>query len=160
MKREDVIVEQLPPGDAAARRILRAYFEDVVGRYHGRPATPDEVEQAMRDEPSDDLALLLVAREDGTPVGCVGLRLVGDGIGEVTRLFVAAAARGEGLGRRLMEDLEQHARALDLRELRLDTRDDLVEARALYHRLGYRDTEPFNAGPYADHWLSKQLAGG
>lgn len=41
--------------------------------------------------------------------------------------------------------------------LRLDTRGDLVEARRLYERLGYREVPPFNAGRYAEHWLEKTL---
>jgi hypothetical protein len=40
-----------------------------------------------------------------------------------------------------------------LMRLRLDTRQDLVEARVLYARHGFREVEPFNTGRYADHWL-------
>ncbi|WP_420877320.1 hypothetical protein [Streptomyces neyagawaensis] len=40
----------------------------------------------------------------------------------------------------------------------LDTRADLVEARALYARLGYEESEPHNDDPYADHWFTKRLA--
>lgn len=39
----------------------------------------------------------------------------------------------------------------------LDTREDLVEARALYARLGYREIEAYNESPYADHWFGKKL---
>ncbi|NYV79008.1 GNAT family N-acetyltransferase, partial [Streptomyces sp. UH6] len=39
----------------------------------------------------------------------------------------------------------------------LDTRSDLVEARALYARLGYRETPPHNDGVYAEHWFAKDL---
>jgi hypothetical protein len=39
----------------------------------------------------------------------------------------------------------------------LDTRSDLVEARALYARLGYQETEPHNYDPYAEHWFAKNL---
>jgi hypothetical protein len=42
----------------------------------------------------------------------------------------------------------------------LDTRSDLVEARALYARLGYAETEPHNDAPYAEHWFGKSLARG
>jgi hypothetical protein len=41
--------------------------------------------------------------------------------------------------------------------MRLDTRGDLTEARALYARLGYDEVEPFNDGPYAEHWFEKAL---
>jgi len=47
------------PASAAARELLRAYFDDVASRYLGRAATACEVDAAMRDDPSDDLAVLL-----------------------------------------------------------------------------------------------------
>lgn len=57
-----------------------------------------------------------------------------------------------------MAELEQRARDRRLTILRLDTRHDLVEARGLYARRGFREVEPFNAEPYAEHWLAKPLA--
>lgn len=41
--------------------------------------------------------------------------------------------------------------------MRLDTRGDLTEARALYGRLGYHEVESFNDEPYAEHWFEKAL---
>lgn len=156
---EQIVVERADAVDP--QWILHAYLDDVVSRYHGRPATEDEMTVALREFPSDDLiepdGLLLVARIDGRPSGCVGLRLLPDGVGEVTRLFVVDAARGAGLGLRLMQALEVAARDHGLDVLRLDTRADLVEARRLYARLGYREVAPFNDGQYAEHWFEKTL---
>lgn len=136
-------------------------MDDVVSRYYGRQATDDEVDAALREAPSDDLTppqgLFLVAQENGTVLGCAGLRFRPDRIGEVTRLFVVPAARGRGLASRLMSELETRARDHGLATLRLDTREDLVEARRLYARRGYREVAPFNDGPYADHWFEKTL---
>ena len=152
----------MPPTADEGRRALRAYFADVAGRYYGRPATEDEIAAAMRDEPSDDLApphgLLLVAHEDGDVLGCAGLRLRPGRIGEVTRVFVVPAARGRGLGSRLLNCLEGYARRHRVSTLRLDTRRDLIEARRLYARHGYREVPPFSHGPYADHWFEKILS--
>jgi hypothetical protein len=66
--------------------------------------------------------------------------------------------RGTRLGERLTHELEVHARALGVRELRLDTRSDLIKAERLYARIGYEPTAPFNDGPHADCWLRKRLA--
>lgn len=141
--------------------MLRAYLDEVVGRYHGRAATKEELERALREAPSDDLVaptgVLLVAREDDCVVGCVGVRVIDDDIGEVTRLFVARAARGAGLGERLVRAAEAHARERGLREVRLATRHDLVEARRLYMRLGYAETARFSDEPYVDRWFRKRL---
>ena len=94
--------------------------------------------RCLLDDPSEDLAAprgtFLVAQRGETVVGCAGLRLLPDGLGEVKRVFVAPLARGHGLGRRLMLELENLARAEGLRTLRLDTRSDLVEARRLLRR--------------------------
>ncbi len=136
-------------------------MDDVVSRYYGRQATAEEIDTGIREAPSDDLipphGLFLVAQQHRTDLGCVGLRFLPDRIGEVTRLFVTPAARGSGLGSRLMTDLETLAAEHGLVTLRLDTREDLVEARHLYARLDYLEMDPFNDGPYADHWLQKDL---
>jgi ribosomal protein S18 acetylase RimI-like enzyme len=167
---DNVAVDQHPelaiavtsPVAAEACRILRAYFDDVAGRYFGRPATEAEIAAAMREDPSDDLTppsgLLLVAREGGNVLGCAGLRLLPGQVAEVTRVFVVPAARGRGLGSRLLHCLEDHARQHRRSTLRLDTRRDLIEARRLYARHGYREVAPFRSGPYADYWFEKTLS--
>ena len=150
------------PAAEEARRVLRAYFDDVASRYYGRPATADEIAAAMSEDPSDDLApprgLLLVAQEKGDVLGCAGLRLLPGPAAEVTRVFVVPAARRRGLASRLLDCLEEHARRHQASALRLDTRRDLVEARRLYARHGYREVAPFSSGPYADHWFEKALS--
>ncbi len=141
--------------------MLREYFAEMVSRYQGRPATPSEVDEVLAAEPSDALAppsgAFLVARAGDAVLGCAGLLLMGEGVGEVKRVFVTPAARRTGLGTRLMLELEAVARRLDVRTLRLDTRRDLVEARSLYVALGYQEVPAFNAGPYAEHWFAKPL---
>ena len=151
----------MSPASGEARRILRTYFDDVATRYYGRQATEEEITAAMREDPSDDLelplGLLVVAHEDGAVLGCAGLRLLPGRIGEVTRVFVVPAARRRGLGSRLLDSLEDHARQHRVSKLRLDTRADLVEARQLYARHGYREAHPFSRGPYAECWYEKTL---
>jgi hypothetical protein len=58
-----------------------------------------------------------------------------------------------------MAEIERRAGELGVRELRLDTRSDLVEARRLYEALGYREVAPFGENPYAGHWFAKRLPG-
>jgi len=73
-------------------------------------------------------------------------------------MWVAPRARGLGLGRRLLHDLERHARDAGASVLRLETNRTLTEAIALYRRAGYREMPAFNAEPYAHHWFEKRLA--
>ncbi|RYV49534.1 GNAT family N-acetyltransferase [Pengzhenrongella frigida] len=154
--------EIVAPDDTAARQILRSYIDDVASTYYGRRATPDEIDAALLDDPSDDLApprgLFVVVRRRDLVLGCAALRLLPDGVGEVCRVFVAPHARGRGLGASLMGELERLARVHGRSVLRLDTRHDLVEARRLYATLGYDEVPAFNADRYAEHWFAKSLA--
>ncbi|MEP7765569.1 GNAT family N-acetyltransferase [Sanguibacter sp. 25GB23B1] len=154
-------VEQVNPGSAQANAILWQYYREVVARYHDRETSDDEIDEAMADEPSDDLVaptgLFVVVRRGSRAVGCGGIRFVDARVGELTRVFVAPPERGTGVAVALVRHLEDRARAAGLARLRLDTRADLVEARGLYAKLGYEEVEAFNDGPYADHWFSKAL---
>ncbi len=137
--------------------LLRDYFTDVASSYYGRPATEAEVDAALAEDPSDDLACFLVGRLGGVPSGCAGVRLIEEGVAELTRMFVRPEARRTGGGRALLAAAEDAAVRLGARVMRLDTRKDLVEARGLYAAHGYVEIEPYSAGPYADHWYEKHL---
>ncbi|SIN75485.1 helix-turn-helix domain-containing GNAT family N-acetyltransferase [Vannielia litorea] len=98
----------------------------------------------------------LVARSDGLPVGCVGLK-GGQAFGEVKRLWVAPSARGLRLATRLMDELESRARQLGMAVLRLDTNSALPEAVAMYRNAGWTEIDRFNDDPYPDHFFEKAL---
>lgn len=97
---EQIVVQRADAVDS--QRILRMYLDDVVSRYYGRPVTPDKMTAALREFPSKDLiepdGVLLVARVDGRPSGCVGLRFLPDDVGEVTRLFVVRCGAWPRIG--------------------------------------------------------------
>ena len=157
----DVEISQTLPGSPEAHAVLSDYFRDLLSRHHGREATGAEVEAEMRADPSDYLCppggLFLVARAGQTVIGCVALRLLPGGLGEVMRVFVEPAARNRGVGALLMRAVEDAARDHGLTRVRLDTRIELTEARRLYARNGYQPTARFNDG-WADLWFEKSLA--
>jgi len=96
----------------------------------------------------------------GEPVGCGARRFHAREPTELKRMWVAPSARGLGVGRRLLTDLEQRAAAAGSRTLQLDTNRALTEAIAMYRSAGYREVGAFNAEPYADHWFEKRLSPG
>jgi GNAT superfamily N-acetyltransferase len=159
---EKLSVRPEAPESIGGRAILRAYLADVVGRFHGRTLSGDELDAAVSEFPSDDLVppdgLLLVAWLGDQAIGCAGLRLLDDVTGTVSRVFVTTPHRRRGVARLLMQRLEAHASQNGLRRLRLDTRHDLSEARALYAAIGFHEVTAFNNEPYAQHWFERALA--
>jgi ribosomal protein S18 acetylase RimI-like enzyme len=57
----------------------------------------------------------------------------------------------------LLEALEDAARTLGYRAIRLDTGPKQVHALALYRSAGYMDVAPYNDNPFACFWGEKQL---
>ena len=74
-------------------------------------------------------------------------------------MWVDPGARGLGLGRRLLRELERHAGEAGATTLHLETNGSLVEAIALYRSAGYEEVPAFNDEPYAHHWFEKRLTG-
>ncbi|MER7723613.1 GNAT family N-acetyltransferase [Streptomyces sp. NPDC096323] len=155
-----VTPERFDSPDAALLR--RDYYDEVASRYWGRPATVEEIADGLTDDGSELLAPpageFVVGRLGGAAAACAGLILMEAGIAELTRVYVRPEARGTGGGGRLLGAVESLARALGVRQIRLDTRNDLVEARGLYAKHGYREVPAFHhRNQYAEHWFAKEL---
>ncbi|SHL46310.1 GNAT family N-acetyltransferase [Actinacidiphila paucisporea] len=153
----------LPVSHPDSVTLIRRYYAELITRYHGRPADDAEVSEVITREPSDDLVpptgIFVVARIGGAAVGCLGVRVLTADMAELTRMYVGPEARRRGVAGGLIAAAEGFARdTFGAERLRLDTRADLVEARALYARHGYREIERYNDSPYADHWFEKALA--
>ena len=99
----------------------------------------------------------LVIYAGGKPVAGGGLKRDEDGVAEIKRMYVVPAARRQGLGRRLLEALEDKARELGYARIRLDTGDRQPHAQALYQRSGYHSIEDYNANAQASFWGEKIL---
>ncbi|MFF2961005.1 GNAT family N-acetyltransferase [Streptomyces sp. NPDC057963] len=151
--------EPVDSPDAALLR--RDYYDEVASRYWGRPATTEEIDEGLTDDGADRLApptgRFLVGRFEGKPAACAGLLLVDAELAELTRVFVRPEYRGTGGGGLLLTAVESAARAIGVRTIRLDTRSDLVEARGLYTKHGYREVPAFHRRQFAQHWFAKEL---
>ncbi|MEV8548434.1 GNAT family N-acetyltransferase [Streptomyces glaucescens] len=159
-----VAPEPVDSPDALA--LWRAYYTEVSDRWYllreDRRTDPDELEREIAAGAEGGLTppdgRLLVARYGGTAAGTAGVRRTADpAVAELTRVYLLPDRRGRGGAALLVAAAEDAARALGASRLVLDTRGDLVEARTLYARLGYRETAPHNDAPYAEHWFAKDL---
>jgi ribosomal protein S18 acetylase RimI-like enzyme len=144
------------PRQPDARFCLQAYFSELSSRFDGG-FDPERSISAGDDELTPPAGLLLVATVHSQAVGCGALKFHDDGLAELKRMWVAPGARGLGLGRRLLTELEAHAAANRVRTLRLETNHALEEAIGLYRAAGYREVPAFNNEPYAHHWFEKTL---
>ncbi|WP_433663140.1 GNAT family N-acetyltransferase [Nocardia sp. CA-128927] len=148
-----------------AAMLWRAYYTEVSDRwyrlYEGRATDPVELERGIAATSGGEFAaprgVFLVAHYAGEPVGTAGVHLLDDATAELNRVFVLADMRGKGGAGLLVAAAEQHARTLGAERMVLDTRLDLVEARALYARLGYAESTPHNDQMYAECWYRKKL---
>ncbi|MEU4391055.1 GNAT family N-acetyltransferase [Kribbella sp. NPDC023855] len=89
-----------------------------------------------------DIEFILLTLDE-TPVGCVGLQPISPGLGEIKRMYVEPSSRGWGLSRRLLAEIESHARTRGLTTLRLETGTQQHEAIALYTHNGYHPIPPY-----------------
>jgi len=157
LNRDRIVILADDPATPAAKACLSAYFDLLADRIPGvsKSHVPDPDPEADAFRPPRGAFLL--AWSDGVPVGCVCLKPAGDHAGEVKRLWIDASARGLGLGRRMMGAIEDAARALGHRHLRLDTNEGLTEAIALYRATGWHEIAPFTPRGPATHWFGKSL---
>ena len=151
-----VVVAAEDPTTPDARYCIGQYFSELDARFEGGFEPGRSIPADARDL-LPPAGVLLVARLRGRPVGCGALKLHRRAPAELKRMWVAPDARGLGLGRRLLAELERHARAAGARAARLETNRALKEAIALYRSSGYREVAPFNDEPYAHHWFEKRL---
>jgi putative acetyltransferase len=111
------------------------------------------VDLAGLKEPS---VTFLGAWDGDTLVGCGAARLMpaepatdGQPYGEIKRMFVAPARRGERLGQQVLDALERELRQRGIDRALLETGPPQVEALKLYTRCGYARRAAF--GDYPDN---------
>jgi len=136
--------------------LQQAFFADIASRYPGwAPAGSQSVEPSDLAPPN---GVWLVAYLDRRAVGCGGLQRLDIDTAQIRRLFLDESARGRGIGRRLLAELESHARRLGYRRVRLTTGDSQAEALRMFRTTDYQEIPPFTDGVFTRHWMEKRLA--
>ncbi|WP_114239258.1 GNAT family N-acetyltransferase [Dyella sp. C9] len=115
-------------------RQLDGYLAELYPTANIRPLAVDELKRPN--------VTFLTARVDGTPVAC-GACVWHEGYVEVKRMYVLPACRGLGLGKQLLDALEDKVRQGGGQLIRLETGTAQTEALELYERAGYRRCPPF-----------------
>lgn len=118
--------------------------EALVGsvlREYGLALDPEGVDRDLSDLEGHYLSpgghFEVVENAAGDLIGSMGLMPLGDGVCELRKLYLAPAARGQGLGKRLLERAIHRARELGFFRMELETAGVLKEAIALYRRYGF-----------------------
>lgn len=143
------------PKSRPAQYCVARYFEELAARFETGFDPALSIPAAARDLKPPHRFFVL-ATLNGEPVGCGALKCHA-AYGEIKRMWVSPSCRGLGVGKRILERLEDLARQRHLPLLRLETNKALTEAQALYKSNGYREVSPFNDEPYAHHWFEKVL---
>jgi DNA-binding MarR family transcriptional regulator/GNAT superfamily N-acetyltransferase len=144
-------VRRVDAASVDGQQCLHAYAAELAVRF------PSGYDDTALTSPADLSGALLVAYEEELPVGCGMWHRLSDRIAEIRHLWVAGAARGLGLGRRLLSDLESDVAGHGGTVVRLGTHSVLTEAIALYRSAGYREIEPYDSSPYNQLAFEKAL---
>jgi GNAT superfamily N-acetyltransferase len=135
---------------------MAAFHEDVTRIYPDwTPTTGPSVDPHELEPPDGEFLVVYV---NGEAVGCGGFKRLDRRTAEIKRMFVSAERRGRGLGRRILERLEDDATQAGYELARLDTGDKQPAALHLYRSAGYREIPDYNGNPAATYWFEKQLS--
>lgn len=149
------ILEGMAASDRAARA-LRAYVAELDERFGYDVRLIEAVQPAEVTPPHGDF-VLVTEIGTGEVVGCGGVRVLGAGVVELRRMWLRPTARGHGLGRFLLQHLENRARALGGRRILAGVHESLAEAIALYESAGYAPAPETLDDPYVTRVLGKDL---
>jgi len=142
------------PNTPEARACLQAYAAELALRF---PEGYTEQDLLPAAEAGGAAGALVIARESGHAIGCGVLRTPVSGTAEIRHLWIDPGARGVGLGRRLVGELEFQAATRGYRTIRLDTHRVLTEAINLYRSSGYCEIPAYDDNPHAQLWFEKPL---
>ena len=140
----DSVITNVAGGpDLEAVRALFAEYGADVSRAHCLTGFDQEL-ASLPGAYAPPQGGLLLLRCGAEAVGCVGLRLLEDGIAEMKRLYVRPEFQGKGFGRALASAAIELARGLGYRAVRLDTLGHMTEAQRLYRDLGFQNIPAYH----------------
>jgi GNAT superfamily N-acetyltransferase len=151
--------EALPADEPPAADLLAAMVAEMAVLY-GPIDQPGMPSATPADFAPPGGTFLVGFDEEGTAVCGGGVKRLDDEAAEIKRMYVVPAVRRRGIARQLLAALEDAARDLGYRVVRLDTGPLQAQAQAIYESTGYRRIGNFNANPVASYWGEKRLVPG
>ncbi len=152
-----VQITAVDPEHPDAQRCLASYVAEL-NRRSARGFDPSVGATALPHQVRPPAGEFFVAYLHGAAIGCGAVKHHADAPAEIKRMWIAPAARGLGLGHRLLERLEACALAGGARIAHIETSATLIEALSLYRSTGWVEVPAFNDEPFADHWFEKALS--
>ncbi len=140
---DGLVIGPADPRSADAARLIARLTADLAERYGDDGAGDFAPEDVLVPR-----SVFLVGRLNGRPVACGALRPVKPAVAEVKRMYVEPDARGRGIARRLLAELEGHARSMGYAAIRLETGVKQPESIRLYESAGCQRIA--NYGHYKD----------
>jgi GNAT superfamily N-acetyltransferase len=128
-----------------ADQLISALNQELDDRYPEEGANHFDL---AAEEVAEGRGAFFVAYIEGEPVGCGAVRRIAPTVCEIKRMYVLPNARGQGVGRRILSELELIARHLGASRIVLETGVRQPEAIALYAGAGFTAIPLF--GSYAD----------
>jgi GNAT superfamily N-acetyltransferase len=144
------VIEPRPYDHPDVRHLTGELYLEQLARY-GFADAPDD----SADDFAPPQGLFLVAYAAGLPCACGGIRTYESGVAEIKKMYVTPAFRGQGLGHRILAELEQADQANGAHRFILETGSRNTEALALYVHAGYR---PIPAYRERDSSINRALA--
>jgi putative acetyltransferase len=142
IRREDLL-------SSVAASLISTLNAELMGRYPEEGATHFRLDA---EEVAEGRGAFLVAYVDGKPTGCGAIRRLDADAAEIKRMYVAADARGRGIGQAILTALEAESRRLGVRRILLETGVRQQEALALYSKAGFHPIPAY--GEYVHSPLS------
>jgi GNAT superfamily N-acetyltransferase len=147
-------IDSASPDALALVEAMLAELETHYGPWDPAADTPSATPEDLGPPGGAFVALY---DDAGRAVAGGGVKRLGDGLGEIKRMYVVPEARGNGHARLLLVALEAAARDLGYTRVRLDTGRFQTEAERLYRSAGYVEIPDYNQNAYASYWGEKAL---
>ncbi len=112
-------------------------FQDFAG----------ELEDIATQYGEPEGVLFLIFSKEKEAIGCFGVRKFSAGICELKRMYLKDRFRGQGIGKRMMEEALSAATQLGYTKIRLDSIEQMQPAIALYKQFGFYEVEPYRYNP-------------